>query len=178
MLTSGRIIPIAECWTFPNYFDSLSSFWQCLETVLAPLVCRLVCRLRINGFNWIWLVILDPFDFNWLMLCPWALSFFQSTLIGLCPLSCFMLISWPSLGPQCCFYNLLEGQPGNSWPLRGKYCTIANPSRYSGLHLPCFLYVQHQHFSVNPLGWATGAQCLPKVRLLVASFQGQLGFQG
>ena len=56
------------------------------------------------------------------------------------------------LSPQSCFYNLLEGQPGNSWPLGGKYCIIANPSRYSGLHLPCFLqHVQYQHFSVNLL---------------------------
>ena len=59
----------------------------------------------------------------------------------------------PHPGPRCCLYNLLEGQPENSWPLGGKYCTISNPSRYSGLHLPGFLqHVQHQHLSVNPLG--------------------------
>ena len=76
-------------------------------------------------------------------------------------------------------YNLLEGQPENSWPLGGKYCIISNPSRYSGLHLPCFLrHVQQQYLSVNLLGWATGTQCLLEVHLLVASLQGQLGFQG
>ena len=72
------------------------------------------------------------------MLCPWAISFFQK----LCPapfppVSCSF--HEPCLGPQCCLYNLLEGQPENSWPLGGKYCIISNPSRYSGLPLPCFL---------------------------------------
>ena len=122
--------------------------------------------------------ILVPFDSNQFMLCPWAMSFFQK----LCPapfppVSCSF--PEPHLGPQCCLYNLLEGQPENSWPLGGKYCIISNPSRYSGLHLPCFLqHVQQQHFSVNPPGWVTGTQCLLEVHLLVASLQGQLGFQG
>ena len=58
----------------------------------------------------------------------------------------------PSIGPQF-FYNLLEEQPENSWHLGGKWCIISNPSRYSGLHLPCFLqHVQQQLLSVNPLG--------------------------
>ena len=72
------------------------------------------------------------------MLCPWAVSFFQK----LCPAPFFSVsCSFPELrlGPQCCRCILLEGQPGNSWPLGGKYCIISNPSRYSGLHLPCFL---------------------------------------
>ena len=71
------------------------------------------------------------------------------------------------------------GQPENSWFLGGKYCIISNPPRYSGPHLLRFLQlVQQQHFSVNPLGQTTGTQCLLEVHLLVASFQGQLGFQG
>ena len=45
----------------------------------------------------------------------------------------------PRPGPQCCLYSLPGGQSENSWPLGGKYCGIANPFRYSGLHLPCFL---------------------------------------
>ena len=105
------------------------------------------------------------------------MSFFQK----LCPapfppVSCSF--PEPHPGPQCCLYNLLEGQPENSWPLGGKYCIISNPSRYSGLHLPCFLHVQQQHLSVNLLRWVTGTQCLLKVHLLVASLHGQLGFQG
>ena len=85
----------------------------------------------------------------------------------------------PCLGPQCFLYNLLEGQPENSWSLREKYCIISNPSRCSSPHLPGFLQrVQQQHFSVNPLGQVTGTQCLLEVHLLVASRQGQLGFQG
>ena len=44
------------------------------------------------------------------------MSFFQK----LCPapfppISCSFLEPLP--GPQCCLYNLLEGQPENSWPL-------------------------------------------------------------
>ena len=67
----------------------------------------------------------------------------------------------PCLSPQCCLYSLLEEQPENSWPLGGKCCIISNPSRYSGLHLPCFLQcVQQQHLSVNLLKWVTGTQCL------------------
>ena len=45
-----------------------------------------------------------------------------------------------------------------------KYCIITNISRYSGLHLPCFLqYVQQQHLSVNLLGQIVCTQCLPEV---------------
>ena len=67
----------------------------------------------------------------------------------------------------------------NSWPLGEKYCIPSSPSRYSGLHLPCFLqHVQQRHLSVNPLGWVTGTQRLLEVHLLAASLQGQLDFQG
>ena len=84
----------------------------------------------------------------------------------------------PHPGPPCCLYNLLEGQPENSWPLGGKYCLISNPSRYSGLHPPCFLqHVQRQHLSVNPQGWAKGTKYLLEVHQL-ASLQRQLGSQG
>ena len=99
------------------------------------------------------------------MLCPCAMSFFQK----LCPtpfppVSCSF--PEPHLGPQCCLYNLLEGQPENNWPFGGKYCIISSPSRYSGLHLPCFLHVQQQHLSVDPLGQVTGTRCLLEVHLL------------
>ena len=96
-----------------------------------------------------------------------------------CPIcSCFMLFPEPHLGPQCCLYNLLEGQPETSWPLGGKCCIISTPSRDSGLLLSCLLQcVEQQHLSVNPLGWATGTLYLLEVHLL-ASAQGQLGFQG
>ena len=79
------------------------------------------------------------------------MSFFQK----LCPapfppVSCSFPEARP--GSQCCVYNLLEEQPENSWPTGRKCCIISNPSRYSGLHLPCFLQcVQQQHLSVNPL---------------------------
>ena len=123
-----------------------------------------------------WSAILDPFDFNCFMLCSWAMSFFQKLFPdSFSPVSCSFCEPCPV--PQCCLYKLLAGQPENSWPLGGKYCIISNPSRYSSLHLPCFLHVQQQHLSVNPLGRATGTQCLLEVRQL-ASLQRQWGFQG
>ena len=138
-----------------------------------PLV-SLIFLKRLLFFQW--LVISDPFDFNLFMLCPWVMSFFQK----LCPapfppVSCSF--PEPTLGPQCGLYNLLEGQPENSWPLGDKCCIISNPSRYPGLYLPCFLqHEQQQHFPVDLLGWVTGTQCL--LMSIVASVQGQLGFQG
>ena len=103
-------------------------------------------------------VILDPFGFNQFMLSPWTMSFFVSCTLP----SCFMLFSWAHLGLQCYLYNLLEGQPENSWPLGGEYYIIPNPSRNSGL-LPCFLqHMQQQYLSVIPLRWVTGPQCRPR----------------
>ena len=79
------------------------------------------------------------------------MSFFQKSCPAPFPsVSC----SFPELhlDPQCCLYNLLERQPENSWPVGKKYCIISNHSRYSSLHLPCFLQlVQQQYLSVNPL---------------------------
>ena len=93
------------------------------------------------------------------------MSFFQKLCPALFPpVSCSF--PEPHLGPQCCLYNLLEGQRENNWPLGGKYCIISSPSRYSGLRLLCFLYVQQRHLSVDPLGQATGTRCLLEVHLL------------
>ena len=40
-------------------------------------------------FIWIWLVMLDPIDFNWFMLCPCAMSFFQRLCsASFTPVSC------------------------------------------------------------------------------------------
>ena len=113
-------------------------------------------------------VILDPFDFNQFMLCPWATSFSQKLRPApFPPVSCSF--PEPCLHPQCCLYYLWERQPENSWPLGGKYCIISTLSRYSGLHLPYFLQlVQHQHLSVNPRGWVTGTKCLLEVHWLAS----------
>ena len=112
------------------------------------------------------------------MLCPWAMSFSQKSCPApFPPVSCSF--PEPHRGPQCCLYSLLEGQPENSWPSGEKSCTMSSPSRCPGLHLPCFLqHVQQQHLSGDPLGQVTGTPCLLEVHLLVASLQGQLGFQG
>ena len=62
--------------------------------------------------------ILNPFDFNQFMICPWAVSFFQKLCLGpFPPVSCSF--PEPLTGLQCCLYNLLEGQPENSWPFGG-----------------------------------------------------------
>ena len=96
-----------------------------------------------------------------------------------CPLpSYFMLFSWAPSRATMLHRNLLERQRENSWPLGGKYCIISNPSRNSGLHLPCFpQHVWQQNLSLDLLEWVTGTQSLLEVHLLVASLQGQLGFQ-
>ena len=93
-----------------------------------------------------------------------------------CPLpSCFMLFSWAHIVASTIFW--MEKQ--NSRPLRGKYCIISNPSRYSRIYLPHFLqHVQQQHLSVDTLGWMTGTQFLLEIHLLVASLQGQIGLPG
>ena len=82
--------------------------------------------------------------------------------------SCFMLFSGAPSEPtmlhiHCgnnvsgCPACLLEGQPENSWPWGRKYCIISTPSRYSSLHLPCFLqHVCQLLLSVNLLGQVTG----------------------
>ena len=116
--------------------------------------------------------ILDPFDFNQFLLCPWAISFFQK--LHPAPFhSVSCSLPEPRPGPQCCLYSLLEGQPESSWLLGGKCCIIPNPSRDSGLHLPCLpQHVCQQHFSVSLLGQVTGTQCLLEVHLLVASIRG------
>ena len=49
------------------------------------------------------------------------LLFFQKLCPALFPpVSCSFPEPFP--GPQCCLYNLLDGQPENSCPLGGKYC--------------------------------------------------------
>ena len=126
VLMSGRIIPTIG--KLPWSFDSALEF---------PL-CHLACRLRTKVYlkltclsSWIYLILFG--------LCyDLGLSHsFKSCTLPPSLVSCSF--PEPCPGPQCCLYNLLEGQPENSWPLGGKYCIISKPTRYSGLHLPCFL---------------------------------------
>ena len=79
------------------------------------------------------------------------MSFFQKLYpTSFPPVSCSFPEPCPGL--QCCLYNLLEGQPENSWPLGEKCCIISNLFRYSGLHLPCFL--QHvQQYAIQVLNF-------------------------
>ena len=129
-------------------------FWQCLGTIMVLLGVSFSLQIEKQGLVEFDLsVILDPFDFNSFMLCPWAMSFFQKS----CPAPVSCSFPEPCLGSQYCLYNLLEEQTENSWPLGGKYCIISSLSRYSGLHFPRFLqYLQQQHLSLDVLGQVTG----------------------
>ena len=127
--------------SYANEWEDHSNNWgtthssvvgQCLGTVLMPLVVSFILQIEEQGLVELDLSSWTPFDINRFTLCPWAMSFFQK----LCPAS-FPPVSYsspvPCPGPQSCFYNLLEGQSENSWPLGEKYCIIANPCKYLGL---------------------------------------------
>ena len=101
-----------------------------LGTVLAPLGVSFTLQIEDQGllelYLFGWILILDPFDFNWFILCLWAMSFFQKLCSApFLAVSC----SFPELlpGPQFCLHSLLEGQPENSWTLGGKYYIIQSP---------------------------------------------------
>ena len=103
--------------------------------------------------------------------------------LGLCQSfkSCALLfhaLPEPCPGPQCCLYNFLEGQPENSWPLGEKYIYHPIPLDIQGFTFHVSYNMCNNGISVNPLGQVTGTQPLLEVHLLVASLQGQLGFQG
>ena len=166
MLMSRRVIPTIGEPPTPWSFDR------------ALQLCHLACRLRIKV--WLDLACLPSWTHLVLISLCFALGLCHSLKsCALPPSLLFHTLPEPRLDPQCCLYNLLEEQPKNSWPLGGKYCIISNSSRYSGLPLPCFLqHAQQQNLSENPLRWVTVTQCLLEDHLLVASLQGQLGFQG
>ena len=168
MIMGTRIIPTGD----HSLLGLLIVPWNCQG------VSGCIIELEDWGsrFSWIWFVILDPFDFNQFMLCPCSMSFFQK----LCsapfpPVSCSFLS--PILTHNVASIIFWRDNQKIACPWGGECCIIATPSRYSGLHLPCFLqHVQQQHLSVNLVGWETGTQCLLQVHLL-ASLQGT-GLQG
>ena len=166
---NGRIIPTTG-----------DVFWQCLGTVLPPLGVSFSLQIGDQG--------LVEFDLSFwthlilISLC-YVLELYHSFKSFALPSS--LLFHALFLSPirthrvaSTIFWRENQKIVG---PWEGNslyYCGIATLSRYSGLHLPCFLqHVQHQHFSVSPLGWETGTQYLLEVYLL-ASLQRQLGFQG
>ena len=70
-------------------------FWQCLGTIMAPQCVSFSLLIEDQGLVGL-SAILDPFDSNWFMLCPWAMSFFQK----LCPAS-FPPIPQVSMSSLC-----------------------------------------------------------------------------
>ena len=69
-------------------------FWQCLGTVMTPLGVSFHLLIEHQGL--VLSAILVPFDSNWFMLCPWAISFFQK--FAPCPFpSCYTRTGLTSL---------------------------------------------------------------------------------
>ena len=114
---NGRIIQTVGEPPTPPFFDSaLKLSWQLCVSFSLQIEKQGLVEFDLS-------VILDPFDFNQFMLWAWAMSFSQMlSPAPFTPVSCSF--PKPCPGPQCCLYNLLEGQPENSWPLGGKYCII------------------------------------------------------
>ena len=109
-----------------------SVFGQWLGTVLVPLGVSFILQIEEQGLVEFDLSSWTPLDINRFMLCPCAMSFFQKlSPAPFLPVLCSS--PEPCPGPQCCLYNILEGQPENSWPLGEKYYIISNPSQYLGL---------------------------------------------
>ena len=151
---------LGQGWSFPGIGkDHSLVFWQCFGTVMVSLGVSFNLQVEDQGLVEVCLPSILT-HLNQFMLCPWAMASFQK----LCPapfppVSCSF--PEPCLGPQCCLYNLVVGQPENSWPLGGKYCIISNPS--IGFHLPCFLkHAQKQHISVDQLWRVTGTNTCQK----------------
>ena len=96
-----------------------------------------------------------------------------------CTLSPYILFHALFLSPvqahsvACTVFWRDNQKVAGSWGGGVKYCIIPNPSRDSGLHLPCLpQHVCQQHLSASLLGQVTGTQCLLEVHLLVASIRG------
>ena len=59
-------------------------FWQCLATVMVFLGVSFSLLIESQGLIKVdFSAILDSFDFNRFMLCPWAMSFFQKLCLAL-----------------------------------------------------------------------------------------------
>ena len=85
--------------------------WNCHDT---PLGVSFSLQIEDQGLVEFDLsAISGPFDFNVFMLYHWAMSFFQKlSPVPFPPVSCSFPEPHPV--PQCCLYNLMEGQPENS----------------------------------------------------------------
>ena len=95
MLMSRKIIPtvLGKGWRFPGFWPPSHSlvFWQCFWTVLSPLGVSF--HLLIEDQGLVLPAILVPFDSNWFILCPWAMSFFSKVVP--CPFpSCYKRTQW------------------------------------------------------------------------------------
>ena len=117
LVFASWVISYTNEWVEHSNNWGTTHFWQCLGTVLAPLVVSFSLQTEDQGLVEFYL----SSDFNWFLLCPWAMSFFQK--LGPAPFTAIPCsFPEPVLGPQCCLYNLLEGQLENSRPLGEKYC--------------------------------------------------------
>ena len=84
---SGRIIPtiLGKGRGFPGV-GLLPAFWSLMVnfgTITAPLSVSFSLLTEDQGLVKADLsAILGPFDSNWSMLCPWAMSFFQKSCLA------------------------------------------------------------------------------------------------
>ena len=80
---NGRVIPtsLGERVAISRIWDTAHSLviWQSLGTVMAPLGVSFHLLMEDQGLVLSAILVLS--DYNWFMLCPWAMSFFQK----LCP---------------------------------------------------------------------------------------------
>ena len=176
----GWVNSYANEWEdLPNHWGTahFSFSWQRLGTVLPPLGVPFSLKIGDQGLvesdlsSWTHLISIS--------LC-YALGLCHSFKSCALPTSLLFhaLFLSPTQAHNVASTIFWRDNQKIAGPWRGKYCIISNPSRYSGLHLPCFLeHVQHQHLSGDPLGRVMGTQCLREVPLS-ASLQRQLGFQG
>ena len=121
MLMSGRIIPTVGEAPTPLSFDSALEL-SCYMGVSFSLQIGDQGLAEFDLSSWTHLILTGLC--HALVLCHSFKSCAQP------PFLLFHVDAHP--GPQCGLYNLLVGQPENSWPLGGKYCIISNPSRYLG----------------------------------------------
>ena len=91
---SGRVIPTIgkppSPWSFASALELSWRLWVCHSLQIED---QGLVEVNLTA-------TLDPFDFNWFMLCPWTMPFFQK----LCPVPIPpVLCSFhePHLGPQC-----------------------------------------------------------------------------
>ena len=83
-------------------------FYQCLGNVKAPLGVSFHLLTEDQGL--VLSAVLVPFDSNWFMLCPWAMSFFQKLCLASLP-----PVTFPLLPFVACIHPILVSSRSRPW---------------------------------------------------------------